>query len=166
MSLQKPYKYFDTPDGYDVGKKLICLMKPIVTIALPIGLADVILVTRPKGYLAVLGRMAYVSSPIFGASLSFLVVTNGLASIRNKEDKLNWFLGGFSAGSIFGAFARNRMLGFNLGIAFGTIAFLRKYAAECDFVLFPDFKFYHDGPIASDWTLTKYRPGNWTTGAK
>lgn len=166
MSPVKPYKYFDTPSGYDVDKKFMCLMKPTFVTAATLGFGDVFLFSKPKGYGSIITRVVYLSSPLFASSLSFLLVTNGLAGIRKKDDKLNWFLGGFSAGTIFGAFRGNGMLGFNLGMAFGAMAFIRKMAAENNFELIPPYKLYHDGPIATDWTLTKHIPGNWTTGEK
>lgn len=163
MSEEKAFKYFDTPDGHDTFKKLECLMKPILPSAIGIGLFDIILVSKPKGYLPTIGRLMYVSSPFLAAGATFVFVTNGVASVRNKDDKLNWFLGGFATGTVFGAWRRNAMMGFNLGMAFGFIAFLRKLAAQNNFILFPRMKLrYHDVTI-QDWTITKERPGKWVT---
>lgn len=165
MSEGKPYEYFDTPDGYDVDKKLICLLKPTTLVALTVGFGEVITFSKPKGYLQGIGRVAYISSPFFASSLSFLVVTNGLASLRKKDDKLNWFLGGFSVGPVWGAFTRNRAVGFNLGLFVGALCFLKKLAVEKGYVLYnPNIKLYHSNIVASDYTLTKHIPGNWTTG--
>lgn len=163
MSEEKPYKYFDTPDGQDTFKKLECLMKPMLPTAVGIGLFDIIFVSKPKGYLPTIGRLMYVSSPILAASATFVFVTNGMASVRNKDDRLNWFMGGFATGTIFGAWRRSGMMGFNLGMAFGFFAFLRKMAIQSNFTLFPDMKVMHHNITVKDWTLTKERPRKWLT---
>lgn len=166
MSAEKPYEYFDTPDGHDVFKKLRCFMGPTTEWAVGLGIADVALNSHPKGYLATLTRMAYIGSPIIGAGATFVLATNALASIRKKDDKLNWFLGGFAAGTVFGAWKRNGFLGFNVGMAFGIIACLKKYTVEMNYTILPDMTkgIQHHNVYIYDWSLTKERPGNWTTG--
>lgn len=163
MSEQKPFKYFDSPDGHDTFKKVQCLMKPTIFISGAIGLFDVVCLSQPKGYLPTIGRLMYVSSPFIAATTTFVLVSNGLGSVRNKDDKLNWFVGGFATGTIFGAWRRSGMMGFNLGMALGLVALLRKMAVEQNVTLFPDPKpRYHEVHV-HDWTLTKDRPGKWVT---
>lgn len=163
MSEEKSYNYFDTPDGQDIDKKLKCFLKPTLQWAVGIAISDVLLYSRPKGYLPIIGRIAYISSPIVAAGGTFVLATNTAAIIRKKDDKLNWFLGGFASGSIFGAWRRNGMLGFNLGIAFGVLAFLRKLAVENNYTIFPSFKVKFHEVHVQDWSLTKDRPRNWVT---
>lgn len=163
MSEEKPFRYFDSPDGQDIFKKLQCLMKPTILTAVGIGFADIVLVSKPKGYLPTIGRLMYISSPILAASATFVLTTNGVASIRNKDDKLNWFMGGFATGTVFGALKRSGMLGFNLGMAFGFLAFLKKMAVENNFQLSPDIKFKYHEVHVQDWTFTKERPRKWLT---
>lgn len=94
----KRYEYFDTPDGQDVDKKLLCVMKPATLTALGLGTFDVLAWSHPKSYLSTLGRYAYVGFPVIGASATFVMVTNSAASLRKKDDLWNWFIGGFASG--------------------------------------------------------------------
>lgn len=163
MSEENPYSYFDTPDGQDVDKKLKCFMKPTLQYTLGIALGDIVLYSKPKGYLSTVGRVAYISSPILAAGGTFVLATNTAAAIRKKDDKLNWFMGGFASGTIFGAWRRSGMLGFNLGMALGLIAFLKKMAVENNYTIFPELKVKFHEVHVQDWTLTKDRPRNWVT---
>ncbi|XP_056637483.1 uncharacterized protein LOC130445692 [Diorhabda sublineata] len=162
----KPYKYFDTPDGCDVFRKLWCVMKPATLTAFGIGTFDVLAWSHPKGYLPTFGRYIYVGTPILGASATFVLVTNGVTSLRKKDDRLNWFIGGFSAGAFVGAWKKNPMVGFNTGMVFGILAVCRKVLQENNWNVIPPDNI----PIASqnvwnyDFSLTRDRPGNWTTG--
>ncbi|KAG5891675.1 hypothetical protein JTB14_020093 [Gonioctena quinquepunctata] len=160
----KPYSYFDTPDGQDVVKKLLYVWKPTSLVAFAAGTFDVIAWTQPKGYLPTLGRFVYLGAPIFGTTTAFVLTTNIAASLRKKDDKWNWFLGGFAAGSVLGVWRRKTIVGFNMGMLFGILAVCRKIAAENGWEVTPPNKV----PIAStgiwdvDLSLTKDRPGNWT----
>ncbi|CAG9834860.1 unnamed protein product [Diabrotica balteata] len=161
----KTYSYFDTPDGHDVLEKFWCVMKPASLTAFGIGTIDVVAWSHPKGYLPTLGRYAYMGFPIVGASAAFVLVTNASASLRKKDDNWNWFIGGFSAGSVLGAWKRHAMIGFNCGMFFGILAVCRKIMADNNWEVTPSVT-----PVATqnawnyDFTLTKERPGNWTTG--
>lgn len=141
-------------------------MAPTALTASSIALYDIFLYSKPKGYLPIVGRAAFVSAPIFASSATFILVSNGVGSIRKKDDLFNWFMGGFAVGPIFGAIKRSGMFGFNLGMALGLIGLLTKYAVQRDYTIFRDTQFYHTGFIATDWTFTKERKGNWTTGEK
>lgn len=163
MPGEKPYSYFDTPGGKDVFNKFMCVMKPTSQWAFGICLFDLI-VSKPKGYLPTIGRVAYVATPIFGSTTAFVLVTNTAASLRHKDDKLNWFIGGMAAGSVFGGWVRNGMLGFNVGMALGLAAVIRKYFHEIGHVMFPVGPTRTMSTSYQDWTLIKERPRNWTTG--
>lgn len=166
VQQQKPYRYFDTPDGQDTFKKLWCVLKPTSLVALGISTCDVMLYSHPKGYLQTLGRYAYVGLPIVGVSTAFVCTTNLVASLRHKDDKINWFLGGFAAGSVFGVWSRRTIVGFNMGMVLGIFAIVKKTAVENGWALHPaEFKTMHRGAWAAtpDFTLTAERPRNWTT---
>ncbi|VEN52141.1 unnamed protein product [Callosobruchus maculatus] len=166
MAQLRPYRYFDTPDGQDTFKKLWAVMKPAIPTTFFIGTADVLLHSHPKGYMETLGRYGYIAFPIIGASTVFVCTTNIAASVRNKDDKINWFLGGFAAGAMMGVWRKRAMTGWNMGMLFGFLAVMRKHAQENGWNITPP----DDTPIATrgiwevDWTLTAERPRNWTTG--
>ncbi|CAH1958224.1 unnamed protein product [Acanthoscelides obtectus] len=106
-----------------------------------------------------------MSFPIIGATTAFVCTTNAAASIRGKDDLLNWFLGGFAAGAMMGVWRRRVMTGWNMGMLFGILAIGKKYAVQNGWDVTP-----RNPPIASrgiwdwDFTLTAERPRNWTTG--
>ncbi|KAJ8967421.1 hypothetical protein NQ314_002928 [Rhamnusium bicolor] len=164
----KPYRYFDSPDGEDIFKKLWVVLKPTVATAFGISTADVMLYSHPKGYVQTLSRYAYIGAPVIGVSTVFVCATNIAASLRKKDDILNWFIGGFAAGSVFGVWRKNPLFGFNMGMVLGIAAICKKTAVDNGWRLVPE----NDFPIANgnvwtcntDYTLTAPRPGNWTTG--
>ncbi|KAL1501941.1 hypothetical protein ABEB36_007168 [Hypothenemus hampei] len=164
----KPYKYLDTPDGYDVDKKLWSVLKPTIPLAGLAGLSDVLLVSHPKGVYNSAVRFAGVTLPIVGVASTFVLVTNGLASFREKDDHLNWFVGGFAAGSLIGAVTKNKFLGFNMGMAFGIFGLIRKEMAIHGWTITnPNYHIKQTNigtNVLLDFSITDERPGNWTTG--
>ncbi|CAH1117297.1 unnamed protein product [Phaedon cochleariae] len=162
----KPYSYFDAPSGEDVFNKWYCLMKPTALTAAGIGIFDVLAWSHPKGYLPTLGRLVHVCWPLFGASTAFVVTSNISSSLRKKDDNLNWFIGGFAAGSVFGLWRKRTIVGFNMGMLFGTLAVIRKIMHDNNWLVTPpnDIVIGSQGVWDYDFTLTKHRPGNWTTG--
>lgn len=169
MSVEKrPYRYFDTPDGQDTFKKLLCVLKPTFVTAFGLSTCDVMLYSHPKGYSQTLSRYAYVGLPIIGISTAFVCTTNLAASLRKKDDKINWFIGGFAAGSIFGVWSKRTIVGFNMGMLLGIFAVIKKQAIENGWSLHPsndEINVATGGvwPPIRDFTLTEHRPGNWTT---
>ncbi|KAJ8972355.1 hypothetical protein NQ317_008765 [Molorchus minor] len=162
-----PYDYNAKPDGEDVAGKLVHVLKPTATIAFFLGTADVLLYSHPKGYLQTLGRYAYVGAPLLGATTTFVCTSNIIGSLRNKDDELNWFLGGLAAGAIFGIWRRRTIVGFNMGMFLGIIGLIRKNCLLNGYAWGPD-EIKTRGTVWSfqqDYTLTRERPGNWTTGS-
>jgi len=166
-SPKKKYQYFDSPDGEDTFKKLWCVLKPTLPAAAFIGMCDVAVWSQPKGYLNTAVRYSAVVLPIIGIASTFVVATNGIASIRQKDDRINWFFGGFIAGSTFGILTRNKMFGFNMGILGGIAATIRKAADQQGWEIIPkDTKLRIGGATVClrDYSLTAEKPRNWTTG--
>ncbi|XP_019879876.1 uncharacterized protein LOC109607855 [Aethina tumida] len=164
----KTYKYFDTPDGEDVFKKLLCVLKPTFLTAFGVSTADVLLYSHPKGYAKILSRYAFIGLPIVGIASTFVLATNMCANIRKQDGMINWFVGGAAAGSLVGVWARRPMMGFNAAIALGILGAMRKNADQNKWhVFYPD-----DMPIGygtiwgvnQDWTLLPdTRPKGWTS---
>ncbi|ENN79451.1 uncharacterized protein LOC109534839 [Dendroctonus ponderosae] len=161
------YSYFDTPDGEETGKKLLCVLRTAVPASISVALGNVMLYSHPKGIVNTGLKMASITLPMVGIASTFVLATNGLASIRKKDDHLNWFLGGFLAGSCTGLWRRNRMFGFNMGMLGGILAAVRKELLVQGWDIVPqDYQFHPGGPTfcLMDYSLTKERPKNWTTG--
>lgn len=164
----KPYDYLAKPDGEDALRKLWYVVKPATAIGLGLSTVDVMCYSLPKGYLATLGRYAAVTFPVVAVSSTFVVITNMAGSIRKKDDSVNWFLGGLAAGCLLGAFSRNYLVGTVAGLAFGSLAAGRKVAYDNNFQLWPEKFVIAQGGVTAgtkyDYTVTKERPRNWTTG--
>lgn len=63
---------------------------------------DVLMYTKPQGYVPTLGAYLRSTVPLAGAGAAFAAVTCASTALRGKDDKLNYFLGGSSAGGIIG----------------------------------------------------------------
>lgn len=162
----KPYRYFDTPDGQDVVQKLWFVLKPTFYTAIGFSTCDVLLRSYPKTYSQLIGRYLYITGPMLAISSTFVIVTNLAASIRKKEDDvLNWAIGGYAAGGIYGVWRKSTPTGLLVGTAFALIAMGKKLAVQNNYTLFPPFSPMHNGPLVGryDYTLTKERPKNYTT---
>ncbi|CAH0550646.1 unnamed protein product [Brassicogethes aeneus] len=163
----KPFKFFDSPDGEDIFKKLSLALKPTILAAIGLSTADVLLYSHPKGYAKTLARYAFIGLPIIGITSTFVIVTNLAGSLRKQDGKINWFIGGAAAGSLFGVWSRRPMVGFNMAMFMGIMGSMRKSAQQHGWDVIPP----SDTPIAAgtvwsvhqDWTLTAERPRGWTT---
>lgn len=167
---KKPFEYFDSPDGYDIVPKFGVIAKPLCYTALFASTTDVMVYSKPQTYMQYAGRFIHISWPIFGAATAFVVGHNVMGSLRNTDDKLNWFIGGALAGSVIGIWRKNFLLGLNMAVLGGCIMAGKKYAHENGrFLLISDTFNPQIGSVRSvrqDWTLSAERPRNWTTGAE
>lgn len=166
---EKPFEYADSPDGEDLLPKLWVTLKPAALIAFATSTCDVVLYSKPKGYLQILGRYLHFTWPILGVTTAFVVVQNMSGSWRGKDDKFNWFLGGAAAGGVLGVWRKNHVTGITLAMALGLAGVTKKYCIQNGFALIPAEKDVHTQygglrTVRQDWTLLKQRPGNWTTG--
>lgn len=160
------YKYYDTPKGEDVHKKLWVATKYAGAAGLMISTADVMLHSYPKGYLQTIGRYGYITGPFIATAATFTIASNLLTSIRKKDDSINYFLGGVAAGSVVGAWRKSLMAGFVAAMALGTLAVVKKSSIDEGWVFMPPMERAFSGvnTQAYDFTLTAERPRNWTTG--
>lgn len=162
-----PYDYFAQPDGEDVAGKLRYCAYPAAASAFVLSSIDVMLLSKPKGYINILMRYGYVSFPILGCTAAFILTTNALGALRNKSDKLNWTAGGMAAGAVIGVWRRKPLTGCLSAVALGFLGCMRKYGAENNFAIMPDTRpFYNLRSGGYDYTLAKHIPGNYTTGPK
>ncbi|XP_044747337.1 uncharacterized protein LOC123308643 [Coccinella septempunctata] len=159
------YDYFSKPDGEDVPKKLWYTLQPAAASAFALSTIDVMLMTKPKGYVNILMRFGYVSFPIIGCTTAFVLTSNFLGSLRQKSDRLNWAVGGMAAGGVVGLWRRKQITGCLCALAFGFLGYMRKYGADNGFVIFPETRSHFSLRSAGyDYTLAKDVPGNYTKG--
>ncbi|KAK9882773.1 hypothetical protein WA026_019020 [Henosepilachna vigintioctopunctata] len=163
-SKQK-YDYFSKPDGEEVLQKFWCAIKPATTAALTLSTIDVLLKSKPQGYGNIIARYAFISFPVIGCTTAFVLTSNAAAALRNKQDRLNWVLGGFAAGGVIGVWRRKPHIGLLSGIALGLLAYGKKYAVDVGYVMFPPSRSHYSLRSGGyDYTICKNIPGNYTTG--
>lgn len=63
---------------------------------------DVLMLSKTQGYVPTLACYVKSTVPAAAAGATFAAVTCASTTIRGKDDKINYFLGGASAGGIFG----------------------------------------------------------------
>ncbi|XP_066157400.1 NADH dehydrogenase [ubiquinone] 1 alpha subcomplex subunit 11 [Euwallacea fornicatus] len=164
---EKGFEYNSTPDGEEVFAKMKYTLKYASALAAFVGIFDYHLVPRSSKILDNVFRFGAVSLPVIGGASTFVLVTNGLGSLRKKDDQLNWFVGGFATGSLLGMIKRNRMLGFNVGMFGGIMAMICKEIILSKWELSPSNPKRMVGTGRAclwDFSLVKERPRNWTTG--
>ncbi|KAH8257945.1 hypothetical protein KR038_003357 [Drosophila bunnanda] len=159
-------KYYDHPDGEDAFGKIVATNKYAVSAGLAWSMFDVLTLSKPRGYVPTLGRFAYNTGPLMGMATAFTLTTLAATNARGKDDKINYLLGGFAAGGVFGAWKHNHVAGLCAGLFLGIAGVIKKMSVEQGWEFFPDtpLKQYGGLNIAeNDWTIMADRPRNWTT---
>ncbi|XP_022920768.1 uncharacterized protein [Onthophagus taurus] len=164
---ERGYRYFDTPDGEDLFKKLWLVAKPAFFTGIFLSTADVLCFEKHKSYTQVAGRYAFITLPLVGIASTFVITSNLAAQQRKKDDIWNWGLGGAVSGGLVGAWRRSAVAGFSAAAGLAFLAIVRKDLHERGWELVPENIVRMHGGVQvakMDWTLMKERPRNWTTG--
>ncbi|XP_017868826.1 PREDICTED: NADH dehydrogenase [ubiquinone] 1 alpha subcomplex subunit 11 [Drosophila arizonae] len=162
-------KYYDYPDGEDAFGKIVATNRYAIAAGLAWSTFDVLTLTKPQGYIPTLGRFAYNTGPLMGMATAFTVTTLAATNIRGKDDKLNYLIGGFAAGGVFGAWKHNHVAGLVTGLFLGIAGVIKKMSIEQGWEFFPDSPTHQYGGVniaKNDYTLMADRPRNWTTEAE
>ncbi|CAG5014835.1 unnamed protein product [Parnassius apollo] len=165
------YKYYDTPEGQDIYKKVFVTSKYAVLTGLASATLDVLMFSHPKGFVNTTGRYMFYIGPLVGMASAFTVTTNIAQNIRNKNDGINYFLGGIAAGSIFGAWLRSVTVAVPAAVVLGAVGFVKKSGVDNGWTFMPQLPPSATKTIKSakhDWTMVKDIEENktWTTGAQ
>ncbi|XP_049877446.1 NADH dehydrogenase [ubiquinone] 1 alpha subcomplex subunit 11 [Pectinophora gossypiella] len=164
------YKYYDTPEGHDIYKKTFVASKYAALSGLTLASWDVLMFSHPKGFAQTVGRYGFFMGPMVGMAAAFTVTTNVAQNIRGKNDKINYFLGGVAAGSIFGTWLRSVTVAVPACLLLGFAAIVKKSAVDEGWVFFPDTTMAPKSikSVRHDWTLVKdiEELKTWTTGTK
>lgn len=165
MSLLRA-RYYDHPDGEDAFGKIVATNKYALSAGLAWSMFDVLTLTKPQGYGPTLGRFAYNTGPLMGMATAFTLTTLTATNVRGKDDKFNYFLGGFAAGGVFGAWKHNHVAGLCAGLFLGIAGVIKKMSVEQGWEFFPDTPLRQYGGLniaSNDWTIMPDPPKNWTT---
>lgn len=81
-------RYYDHPEGQDAFGKMIATNKYALSAGLIWSSYDVLMATKPQGYLATIGRYAYWTGPFMGMASAFTMTTLATTKLRGKCDTL------------------------------------------------------------------------------
>ncbi|XP_067634178.1 NADH dehydrogenase [ubiquinone] 1 alpha subcomplex subunit 11 [Eurosta solidaginis] len=138
MSMLKSFQYYNHPEGQDIFGKMVATNKYAAVTGLFYSVADVLMYSKPKGYLPTLGRIAYIIGPMMGMASAFTLTTYASTNIRGKDDKFNYFLGGFAAGGVYGAWQKNHVSGLVVGLFLGIAGGVKKLSKQEGWEFFPN----------------------------
>ncbi|XP_041984841.1 uncharacterized protein LOC121737277 [Aricia agestis] len=166
MSLLS-YKYYDTPEGQDIYKKLFVTSKYAVMVGMPLATQDVLMYSHPTGVFSTAYRFAFYLGPLVGMATAFTITANGLQNYRGKNDYVNYFCGGAAAGAVASAWAKSKVALVPLAVVLGGAAMIKKAAIEYNYTFFPEMQTAtktiksakHDWSLAKD--IEEYK--NWTS---
>jgi NADH dehydrogenase (ubiquinone) 1 alpha subcomplex subunit 11 len=169
MRLRDYFRYYDTPDGQDLAKKLSVTMRYAALTGVGWGTYDVIMYSQPRGYGPILARYLWCTGPLVGMAATFTSVTFVTNKLRDEDDEYNYLIGGIAAGSVFGAWQKCYMHGFVGCLVLGTAAWLKKRSVREGWSFFPQKDELTPSSAYvnfTDFTLTRERPRNWTVDPK
>lgn len=104
--------------------------------------------------------------PMYAAATTFCAVTYVSTKLREKDDELNYAIGGFSSGILTGMLMKKNVFGCWLGISFAIMGAVKKHSKINNYEFFPIEKIRK--PVHGDfntpyrnWTLYEQRPKGW-----
>lgn len=86
MSFFKP-NYYDAPDGKDLFGKLMATNKYAFIVGIWWSTADVLMISRTKGYGPTIARFAFNTLPLMGMASAFTAATYAATNYREKDDR-------------------------------------------------------------------------------
>nr|XP_026492791.1 NADH dehydrogenase [ubiquinone] 1 alpha subcomplex subunit 11 [Vanessa tameamea] len=164
------YKYYDTPEGHDIFKKVFVTSKYAGMAGLGVATFDVLMYSHPKGLFNTAYRYAFFLGPMVGMAAAFTVTANTAQNIREKNDVWNYFLGGVASGTVFGAWKKSLVVAVPVCLALGAIGMIKKTAIDENWILVPEITSAPKSikSVHHDWTLVKDvdELKTWTVGSK
>lgn len=162
------YKYYDTPEGHDIYKKVFVTSKYAGLSGMALATMDVLMYSHPKGIFNTAYRYAYFVGPMVGMAAAFTVTANTAQNIRGKNDNLNYFLGGAVSGAVFSVWQRSGVIAVPAAIVLGVAAMIKKTAVDNNWTLLPPITTAHKSIKSGkhDWTFVKdiEELKNWSKG--
>lgn len=117
MSLAK-LQYYDKPEGQDAFGKMVATNRYALLVGLTVSTYDVLMRTKPSGYMAAIGRFGFITGPCVGMASAFTMTTLAANKLRGKDDTLNYVAGALASASVFGACQRSAVSGGLAAVAF------------------------------------------------
>lgn len=124
-------------------------------------------ITTVLYYLTTICRLGQLMTPMIAATSTFCIASHVSYKIREKDDEMNYAIGGFSAGTLYGILMNNKSIGLWLGIGCAIIGVAKKHSMLNGYEIFPAFP-KHRIPVYGNfrtpyrnWTLYDMRPKGW-----
>lgn len=163
------YHYYQTPDGEEFGQKLWFLLKPAIEGGLALGASDVMVITKPVGWLPLIERFLRISVRPMVTAILFESSVYAATKLRKKDDGWNHVIGGAVCGYYW-----SRFIGYYpISIPLTILACAALYNFKTQKMLGIQL-FYDEYDIDSDldhgawtrfntWSLRKQYPKTWLT---
>ncbi|XP_053614324.1 NADH dehydrogenase [ubiquinone] 1 alpha subcomplex subunit 11-like [Plodia interpunctella] len=151
------YRYYDTPDGCNIDQKVIVTTRYGFITGMIFGAYDVMMYSHAVGFSNMAKRYMKHVVPLSLMGATFSLVANGLLRYREKDDRINYFLGGFACGPLAAAYLGSGHAVLLGGLALGIVGMIKKDAIDNCVLLIPDSK-PHLGTCRSwrsDYTLIR-----------
>ncbi|CAL4129700.1 unnamed protein product [Meganyctiphanes norvegica] len=148
--------YSDAPDGEQCFQKMLICGKNAGLVGVIASTYDLLMVTKPQGYVPAIGCYIRGTIPLAAAGLTFATVSCMATNLRHKDDKFNYFLGGASAGGIIGVAKKSFRLGIPVAFLLGISAIIFKDSLDSKWELLPkiDHQMGTFDTIKNDYTRT------------
>lgn len=169
--IKRPYKYYDTPDGQDIAKKLLYINSVTIKFGLTHGLFESISPEDPpKNWQAFTVRtLSYCKPYLVIPSLACIGIYSA-TKWRGEDDAWNYVIGGIAGGAYYGKWMGNFYggVGHSLILAsiLGAYKFLRdrNYNVAFDAGSVTQFRTQTMRTLkTTDFTYTEERPRTWYT---
>lgn len=166
MSLFK-YCYYDSPDGKDLVKKLFYTNKMVTLFGFGLSASEIILVSKPIGYLNTAYRLGQLMVPMYAATSTFCIVNHIATHVRGKDDEYNYAISGFCAGALYGTLYKQKLIGMWIGVTCSIIGAAKKNSKLENYEFhpgFPEVRQSVHGDFRTpyrNWTLYDERPKGW-----
>ncbi|KAK7085174.1 hypothetical protein SK128_015718 [Halocaridina rubra] len=149
--------YSDAPDGEGCFEKIWATSKLAGMAGFLVGAHDVVMITKPQGYVPTILTFSRTFLPITAAGATFAAVTCTACNLRKKDDKWNYFIGGGVGGSIFGVATKSFKVGFPCSVFFACLAVLYKDSRDNGWSFFPEIRHKYGAfdHMSHDFTLRK-----------
>ncbi|XP_022197662.1 NADH dehydrogenase [ubiquinone] 1 alpha subcomplex subunit 11 [Nilaparvata lugens] len=121
------FSYFEHPDGEDTIRKIAFTSRYALMFGLFKSTVDVVLIDAPKGYLQTAAKVLSVTAPFVGATAIGTGVISMSTNIRQKDDPLNYVIGGVVGGLSYGLFKGKLSTALNYAAVMGLLAHAFKY---------------------------------------
>lgn len=132
-------EYYAHPEGQDLFGKLGATGIRAALFGTYVGLGDITMVTRNlKGFQPNFFRVLYYAAPMTAMATAWTFTTFVSTNIAGECGYVNYILGSYAAGGIFGAWVKSPQYGWFVGSLFAIFSMVKYHSIENKWSIFPD----------------------------